>query len=304
MVWTPTLGWFEVHDLSDAVLALTGSTPKVTQFTSAKASSQWSASTTWGNNNNPNISSVLDLANNIGGSQEVVVDTQANAYSLRIQGSGGDMRVMVNTDSSLSVLTSMQVGAGGDLHLSSGSSLNTGQLSINSGGNLRGSGHIFAPASCGVNQACVDVGGTVSPGNSPGTLTITGNVGFEATGVLQIELAGTTQGTNYDLLSIAGNTTLAGTLQVSLLSDFTPQPGDTFRVLTATAISGQFSTLSLPTLASDRRWNVLYGSDALTLAVVSVPEPSTLAALSVVVLLGVALNPIRQRSIVSEVTRT
>ena len=42
--------------------------------------------------------------------------------------------------------------------------------------------------------------GTVEPGSSPGTLTVTGNYTQGAGGTLQTEIAGTTPGTQFDRL--------------------------------------------------------------------------------------------------------
>src|SRR5262249_53350246 len=80
------------------------------------------------------------------------------------------------------------------------------------GGTLQGTGHITANVS--------NSGGTVSPGNSPGCMTITGNYTQGAGGTLSIEIAGTTACTQYDQLTVTGTATLGGTLNVSLLSGF------------------------------------------------------------------------------------
>jgi fibronectin-binding autotransporter adhesin len=54
--------------------------------------------------------------------------------------------------------------------------------------------------------------GTLAPGNSPGLLTIGGNITFGPFGILEIEIGGLLRGTEYDALDVGGTATLDGTL--------------------------------------------------------------------------------------------
>jgi fibronectin-binding autotransporter adhesin len=96
-------------------------------------------------------------------------------------------------------------------------------------GILKGSGQI--------NGNVTINGGTVTPGNSPGTLTINGNYTQGALGTLLIELGGTQQGKS-DLLSITGSASLTGTLDIDLYDGYKPTVGDSFDILIANAILG------------------------------------------------------------------
>src|SRR5262249_8408520 len=60
----------------------------------------------------------------------------------------------------------------------------------------------------------VNSAGVLAPGQSPGKTTINGTYTQQASATLQIEIAGTTSGTQYDFVSIGGtgNSTLGGTL--------------------------------------------------------------------------------------------
>ncbi len=86
----------------------------------------------------------------------------------------------------------------------------------------------------------------MSPGQSPGTLTWLGD--FDQGGVddFLIEIAGTTQGTEYDFLDIqGGNAILDGTLTIDLLG-FLPLATDVFEILRVDAgqlLSGRFSSV-------------------------------------------------------------
>jgi hypothetical protein len=116
--------------------------------------------------------------------------------------------------------------------------------------------------------------GTVSPGSSPGTLNISGDYTQDALGKLLIELAGYTQGTEYDFLNITGKATLAGTLDVQLWGGFVPKIGDTFDILHAgSGVSGTFDFINWPT----GYWIIEYGQFDVSLKVV--PVPSTLLLL-------------------------
>ncbi len=83
--------------------------------------------------------------------------------------------------------------------------------------------------------------GLAAPGNSPGTLTITGNFTQGSTGTLAVELASLT---NFDRLIVGGNAALAGTLSVQSFGGFEPEYGQQFAFLQAGSISGAFDTIT------------------------------------------------------------
>ena len=106
------------------------------------------------------------------------------------------------------------------------------------GGLLSGNGTITGSIS---NNA------TVSPGASPGLMTITGSYSEGPSSHLQIELGGTTAGVTHDQLSVGGTARLAGTLDVSYWNGFVPAPGNVFTALVCSARSGAFSVIQAPT---------------------------------------------------------
>jgi hypothetical protein len=105
------------------------------------------------------------------------------------------------------------------------------------GGTLEGSGAITGSVS---NNA------VVSPGASPGLISMTGNYSEGPSAHLAIELGGTTPGSGYDQLSVGGTATLRGSLDVSFVNGFVPAPGNVFTALVCNARSGVF-TLNVPT---------------------------------------------------------
>ncbi|GGM95409.1 hypothetical protein GCM10010967_31050 [Dyadobacter beijingensis] len=117
--------------------------------------------------------------------------------------------------------------------------------------------------------------GTVSPGNSPGIFTFSGN--YTNSGNLDIEIGGTTQGTGHDLLSVSGVFTAGGTLNVSFINGFTPQLNDEFIIVDGLSLTGTFATLNLPSVAP-RIWETTYDADLgqVRLKVINDPMPVTL----------------------------
>ncbi len=113
-------------------------------------------------------------------------------------------------------------------------SLSTTQILVNAGGLFGGNGSLVGNV---LNR------GIVSPGNSPGTLTVTGNYTQTAGGTLRLEVAGL-GATAHDLLAINGIANLSGTLQVIRLNNFRLSPGGEITLLTANAgVSGTFTTV-------------------------------------------------------------
>jgi hypothetical protein len=106
------------------------------------------------------------------------------------------------------------------------------------GGSLSGNGTITGSIS---NNA------TVSPGASPGLLTITGNYTEGPNSHLQIELGGTSAGVTYDQLAVGGAAKVAGALNVSYWNGFIPALGNVFTTLVCNARSGVFSLVQAPT---------------------------------------------------------
>ena len=90
---------------------------------------------------------------------------------------------------------------------------------------------------------------------------------------MQIELAGTAPGTQFDQLHVTGQLSLGGTLQVSLLNAFAPAAGNAFNILDWGTLSGTFAALQLPTLTGSLSWNTsqLYTTGVLSVANGSIP---------------------------------
>ena len=105
-------------------------------------------------------------------------------------------------------------------------------------------------------------GGVVAPGNSPGVLTIEGDYTQGSEGILSIEI-----GDGHDQLVVNGTATLGGSLEVTLIDNYSVNPGDSFDILDFASIVGDFATINLPD-------GLLWDVDSGTLITEVVPEPS------------------------------
>ncbi|QDT74224.1 hypothetical protein [Lacipirellula limnantheis] len=115
-----------------------------------------------------------------------------------------------------------------------------------------GSTTVFLGSQAGIGSftggGTVEYAGPIIPGNSPALVSYGGNVTLAPSATLKIELGGTTRGAQYDALNIAGAFSTNSALEVSLINGFTPLIGQTFDILNWGSLSGQFSSVALPTL--------------------------------------------------------
>jgi autotransporter-associated beta strand protein len=133
-----------------------------------------------------------------------------------------------------------------------------GSVTVNNTATLRGAGSVSG-------LVTIASGGAISPGNSPGLLTV-GSLALASGSQTNIELGGITRGSQYDAIVSSGSVSLGGTLQVSLISGFTPQPGQSFDILDWGTLAGKFSTLNLPSLTAPLGWDTsqLYTTGVLS----------------------------------------
>jgi cyclophilin family peptidyl-prolyl cis-trans isomerase len=110
--------------------------------------------------------------------------------------------------------------------------------------------------------------GTLSPGLQLGAITVQDYVQFPD-GRLNIQLAGTTVDTQYDRVVATGLAAVNGRLSVSYLGGFSPSVGNSFTFLTASSITGTFSTFDLPELAAGLVWNISKTNTAYMLTIVA-----------------------------------
>jgi hypothetical protein len=135
--------------------------------------------------------------------------------------------------------------------------------------------------------------GGYQPGNSPALINFGGDLQLGDANTLVIELAGIQPGTEYDKLVVAGVLSLAGVLDLQLLSGFNPVNGDAFDIFDATAFSGAFAQYLLPHLNPGLSWDISGLNTSGTVQVI--PEPAS-ALLVAIGLLGMARHGSRRRN--------
>ncbi|NJB96457.1 autotransporter outer membrane beta-barrel domain-containing protein [Sphingomonas trueperi] len=204
-----------------------------------------------------------------------VIDTGASTVRLTGGSMGGNC--LIKQGSGLLVLASdasNAIGACVEQGTMSFDSTFAGNVFVDAVGTARGNGTV---------QGNMQVSGTLAPGNSPGRLVVAGSVTQAAGSTLSIDVDGTTAGVgagHYDTLVLTGATsvyTAAGTLAPKLrgitgdaTNSFTPTVGQTFEIVTAEGgVTGSFDALTQPSagLAANTRFDVIYGSKAILLAV-------------------------------------
>jgi hypothetical protein len=135
----------------------------------------------------------------------------------------------------------------------------------------------------------VNTGGVVRAGGAvaPGTLTLASYT-QGAGGRLDFRIGGLLGGTQYDVLKVNGPVSLNGTINVSLINNFTPNVGDKFDILRGDRITLGQVNFSLPSLPAGETWLTGIVGNFFQLSVaqaqVSAPEPNRLLVMG----LGVA----------------
>jgi len=166
---------------------------------------------------------------------------------------------------------------------------NTGEIRISTGCTVTYWGNVSGPGSfTGLGTHYFE--GDMSPGSSPGDVSIEGSAVFGSGAELCIELSGLASGSEYDTLSIEQLADLGGTLDVCYLGPFAAAPGNQFVILSAASIADEFDTVNFPD-AQD--WFINYDTPNGNVVVGVVPEPATMSLLA---LGGLAIIRRRRRS--------
>ena len=252
------------------------------------------------NTNGMLINNVNAIVNGgLAGGVNGVVASRTGASTLTVNTSGSSTYdgVLANNAGTLSFVKN-----GTGLQRLTGNSTYTGTTTVNSGtlavdgslgvtttfvdvaAVLQGSGTIGGPAT---------IQGTLSPGNSPGVITL-GSVVLGGTSVTRIEIAGTTRNTQYDGVNITtpGGLAYGGTMALSFSSLF--GDGTTFDIFSFTGNSSGAFTSVVSTGSYAGTWTNVLGSGTFELVsggqtltfspstgdIVVVPEPTAITLLS------------------------
>jgi hypothetical protein len=97
---------------------------------------------------------------------------------------------------------------------------------------------------------------------------VAGSYTQNATGALNVAINGTKQ---YSQVAVSNGVSLGGTLTIKRWKSFIPAVGDTFTILTGSAISGQFATVKGLSISGSEHFEINYTAGAVTLTVASGP---------------------------------
>lgn len=208
-----------------------------------------------------------------------------NNIAVGVEGATGLMEI--SGGAAVSTEGLLNIGSGSTVSLINGS-LTIGSGNIEAGGRIIGVGTLTVLGPPLVNH------GHIAPGLSPGHLIIEGDVVFEDSSVLEMEIAGIGDG-QFDVLTVTGELTMGGTLVLRFIDGFAPKTGQTFDLLTAGTLHGSFDVV-IENLADDFEYEFTGDSKGLSLVALTdgtfVPEPMTVMVL-LSALTGVCLR--RQR---------
>ena len=201
-----------------------------------------------------------------GSSGSVTVDGQKSLWNATAQNGSG----IIN------------VGGGGSkglLMVSNGGQVIANQVNVNSGGTLAGQG---------VTGNVTNNGGTVTPTDGPGLMTITGNY-TQNSGALVFDIDGDQPG-QFDQLSVQGLANFAGgTIDINFENGFAPIAGDTFDLIFAVlGLSNSGVTVDVKGLAPGTDFTESFTANGFSLDLgpnvgpppPTTPEPSTLFLLA------------------------
>ena len=113
-----------------------------------------------------------------------------------------------------------------------------------------------------IGQAVSATGASISPGLSPGTLTVSGDATLGPDSFVVVEMAGDQPG-EFDELVVTGTANLGGTVLIGYLDGYEPVAGDTFTLVTAGAINGTFDAVT-----GTGEYDVAYTATDVTITVV------------------------------------
>jgi T5SS/PEP-CTERM-associated repeat protein len=171
--------------------------------------------------------------------------------------------VLISGEGSIWNTGSLDIGPNGRLDIESGASVISSQETIiDPSGRLRLEGGTFDTqdltlensvqfewafgtlrvGTCHGNLA--NLSGILASGHPAGSTTILGNYTQQSAGILEMEIGGAAQGTQYDLINVIGDTQLGGQLDLKLISGFVPTPSQTFVIFRADTVAGAFDNVA------------------------------------------------------------
>lgn len=195
-----------------------------------------------------------------------VTGGQALTDSATAVTNAGTMTVAKSSSLSLSAATGTYTQSGGTTTVD-GTLTADGGVTFN-GGSVFGNGGTLSAGSSGTvtNNATFNIGDqTLKAGKE----SITGAYSQTSTGALDVDIGGTTAGTQFDQLTISSSASLNGILNLDLINGFVPTLTETFEIMTASSVTGTFLTVNGTSINGSEHFGVVYNSNNVTIDVLS-----------------------------------
>ena len=216
-----------------------------------------------------------------GGALRVRDGAEMRAGDLDIVGAPGRAPEVTIADAKARVRNALSVGdpadpdARGTLQLAGTALVEVErELRVGPGGTIAGSGQVkVGAADIAPGGGTLTNLGVISAGNSPGTITVDGNLAQGARGRLVVELAGTQPGA-FDVVAVTGEAAVGGTLILRFLDGYLPLPGDTAAFLTASRVSGAFAAVRVQGVAPGFDFTVTPGQGGLAFSARGAARPA------------------------------
>src|SRR5262245_54250428 len=174
----------------------------------------------------------------------------AGATLRTLAGAGGARQILAHFGNfgAMDVQANLTVSKAGVAHS------NAGSIALGFGRTLTVTGTSFTNTTTGVisgtgflnpsGATTFSQQGTLRPGASAGALSILDAVPMASTSVLDVEIGGNSPGNSYDWLAVQNALTVDGTLNISLINGYQPQPGTRYVIATCDGRSGTFDTIT------------------------------------------------------------
>jgi hypothetical protein len=247
-----------------AALAISGNSDK----TFSQRTINNAGTLSWSGTGNLNSGNAATINNQVGGLFDLQSD-QAWIYN-----QGGNLPMLNNAG------TFRKSGGTGTSTLQA-TATNSGTLALLSGTVTMGGSGLFCAltskiqgtGTLNISQTAFTPGGVLDPGNPLGALTIIRDFPFTTNCTLNVEIGGTHGGIDYDQLIVAGNASLDGSLEVTLVNGFQPVAGQTFEIIKGTALTNTFSHIAGLDLGGGLYLNPVFSSTNLVLATMDTRPP-------------------------------
>jgi len=228
------------------------------------------------------------------GNGRIIFDHSDDDYHFTDDGTSSGSAIDIDGNVAVSLTGTGQTTLAGSNTYTGGTVVSAGTLLVNNtAGSGTGAGEVVVEEAAtiggdGIIGGNVEIAGLLTPGNSPGTLTIDGNLTLQATAETRIELE---TPISFDQVMVGGLLTYGGDLLLDF--SFTPTLGESFAIFDGfTGHTGAFDNISFANTGFAGTFD--YDLGAITID--AIPEPSSVLLLTMAAGFGLLSRRLRKRN--------